>query len=76
MTTKYDNLKNDIKKYITNKFKEIEDYNNELKDLILKDLCNNTNEISYSNIKDKINNTYNDIILIMMDFNSLNNKLK
>ncbi len=75
MTTKYETLENDIKKFIIDKFKEIENYNNTLKDYMINNLYNNET-LSYTIIRDKINENYYETTHMVLDFNSLVNKLK
>ena len=68
-------LQNDIKKFIIDKFKEIEDYNNTLKDYMINNLYNDE-YINYTELKDKINENYYETTHIVLDFKNMINKLK
>lgn len=67
---------NDIKNFIIDKFKEIEDYNNNLKDWMINDLYNYDNKLSYSELRDKISDKIYEITRVVSDFKSLNEKMK
>ena len=65
----------DVKNYIINKFKEIEDYNNNLKDFMINNLYNYDNDMYYTTLRDNINERYYEITRIVSDFKYLNEKL-
>ena len=72
MTTKYEIKECNVRNYIIKKFEEIEDYNNKLKDCMLNELYDDDN-ISYTVIRDNINEVYYQITRVVNDFKYVSN---